>query len=85
MTKTLLEHVELIIMYVSAMSIIVKASGQNDSDDSIVCMQLSMLIEVILSGGSIHASSSPKMEYCHHFDVMCAIGFLVFSCCLPML
>ena len=23
--------------------------------------------------------------YCQHFDVRCAIGFLVFSCCLPML
>ena len=91
------------------MSIIVKASGPNDSDNSIERMQPSMLIEVVLSGGSIHASSSPEMEYfeeiqfdcyllkswkcvpdaigiyCHHFDVMCAIVFLVFSCCLPML
>ena len=72
-------------------------------------MQPSLLIEVILSGGLIHASPSPETEYferntiwllfvlklkivpdatgiyCHHFDVMCAIGFLVFSCCLPML
>ena len=89
------------------MSIIVIASGPNDSDDSIERMQPSMLIEVILSGGSIHASSSPEMEYferntirlvfvlklkfvpdatgiyCHYCDIMCAVGFLVFSCCLP--
>ena len=62
-TKALLVHVQLIIMYASAMSIIVIASGQNDSDDSIERMQPSMLIEVILSGSSIHASSSPEMEY----------------------
>ena len=45
------------------MSVIVIASGPNHSDDSIECMQPSMLIEVILSGGWIHASSSPEMEY----------------------
>ena len=45
------------------MSIIVIASGSNHSDDSIERMQPSMLIEVILSGGSIPASSSPEMEY----------------------
>ena len=52
-------------MYASAMSIIVIASGPNHPDDSIEYMQTSMLIEVILSGGSIHASSSPEME---HFE-----------------
>ena len=46
-----------------AMIIIVIASGPNDSDDSIERMQHSMLNEVILSEGSIHASSSPEMEY----------------------
>ena len=46
-------------MYASAMSIIVIASGPNDSDNSIERMQPSMLIEVVL----IHASSSPEMEY----------------------
>ena len=50
-------------MYASAMSIIVIASGPNDSDDSIERMHPSMLIEVILSGGLIHGSSSPEMEY----------------------
>ena len=50
-------------MYASAMSIIVKASGPNDSDNSSERMQPSMLIEVVLSGGSIHASPSPEMEY----------------------
>ena len=49
-------------MYVSAMSIIVIALGPNHSVDSIERIQPSMLIEVILSGGSIHASSSPEME-----------------------
>ena len=39
------------------------ASGTNNSDDSIERMQPSMLIEVILNGVSIHASSSPEMEY----------------------
>ena len=52
-------------MYASALSIIVKVSGQNHSDDSIERIQPSMLIEVILSGGSIHASSSLEME---HFE-----------------
>ena len=46
-------------MYASAMSIILIASGPNDSDNSIERMQPSMLIEVVL----IHASSSPEMEY----------------------
>ena len=50
-------------MYASAMSIIVIASGPNGSDDSIERMQPSMLIEVILNGGSIHAISSSEMEY----------------------
>ena len=50
-------------MYASAMSIIVIESGPNHQDDSIEHMQPSMLIEVILSGGSIHASSSPEMEH----------------------
>ena len=50
-------------MYATAMSIIVITSGPNDSNDSVEHMQPSMLIEVILSGGSIHASSSPEMEY----------------------
>ena len=50
-------------MYASAMSIIVIASGPNNSGDSIERMQPSMLIEVILDGGSINASSSPEMEY----------------------
>ena len=50
-------------MYALARSTIVIASGPNDSDDSIERMQPSMLIEVILSGGSIHACSSPVMEY----------------------
>ena len=50
-------------LYASAMSIIVIASGPNDSDNSIERMQPSMLIEVVLSVGSIHASSSPEMEY----------------------
>ena len=50
-------------MYASAMSIIVIASGPNDSDNSNERMQPSMLSEVVLSGGSIHASSSPEMEY----------------------
>ena len=50
-------------MYVSAMSIIVIASGPNDSDNSIERIQPSMLIEVVLRGDSIHASSSPEMEY----------------------
>ena len=50
-------------MYASAMSIIVIASGPNDSDNSNERMQPSMLSEVVLSGGSIYASSSPEMEY----------------------
>ena len=50
-------------MYALAMSIIVIASGPNDSDDSIKRMQPSMLIKVILSAGSTNASSSPEMEY----------------------
>ena len=52
-------------MYASAMSIIVIAFGPNHSDDSVERIQPSMLIEVILSGGSIHASSSPELE---HFE-----------------
>ena len=40
-------------MYASAMSIIVIASGPNDSDNSNERMQPSMLSEVVLSGGSI--------------------------------
>ena len=49
-------------MYVSAISIIVIASRPNHSDNSIERIQPSMLIEVNLSGGSIHASSSPEKE-----------------------
>ena len=47
-------------MYASAMSIIVIASGPNDSDNSNERMQPSMLIEVVLSGGSIHAAHLPR-------------------------
>ena len=52
-------------MNASAMSIIVIASGPNHSDDSIERIQPSMLIEVLLSGGLIHSSSSPEIE---HFE-----------------
>ena len=56
------------------MSIIVIASGPNDSDVSIERMQPSMLIKVILSGYSIHASSSPEME--------CILKEIQFDCYL---
>ena len=62
-------------MYASAMSIIVIASGPNDSDDSIERMQPSMLIEVILSGGSIHASSSPEMEILKEIQFDCYLFY----------
>ena len=42
-------------MYASAMSIIVIASGPNDSDNSIERMQPSMLIEVVLAIQSMQA------------------------------
>ena len=52
-------------MYASAMSRIVIVQRLNHSDDSIEHKQPSMLIEVILIEGSIHASSSLEME---HFE-----------------
>ena len=45
------------------MSINVITSGPNHSVDSIEHIQPSMLVEIILSGGSIHASLSPEMEH----------------------
>ena len=48
--------------------VIVIASGPNHSDDSIEHKQPSMLIEVILSGGSIHVSSSPDILKEIQFD-----------------